>query len=562
MLFDIKQFEQVFKESALKKGLKLFEKGAVEFAGREVGSGFHFRAGGEALYLKKRGDKLISYSCSCMQDNYCSHLAAVMFYFQQEALGISAGQKTRSRKKAQEEGASVPGNLVKREKEQLVRMIKQSRNDLPAEQVAAFLLSSRTLGLAEVYQSRLDYFLEPYIQLKKLDEPALAALCDALSAFVKRIKADLKKQGQFYFDHALLRAFIPLFNLRYTGNERTLFKFYDQALERLSFAFEQGLSSVEKTCWYRTTLISVESNKSLQSYAFLFLVPRFLSWVRNAGEIAALGRRLEKRSLKLPYTQQLDKLQIARLEVAVKEKELFKTEGILKDAKEQPELSVARAELYFCAGHADKAFKQLSEDYTRIQQSVGKYYNEYLSYVISAAGLYNRPDLELHYLREALLYRMFISPAELVRYLELLPAKLQRQEIMGLAVRLKELAGAAAFDKLSVLFLKAGLTEELIQELEFQHGKFHLLHETAFKRIPGNRRRFYSLYIRHLSENMKRDGVYNHQLKLLAIARELLDRLPQELRAELIVELLEHLGRSAQIARHIRQLYGLLLPED
>src|SRR5688500_7883641 len=88
MIFDAKEFEHFVDERSLKKGFRLFEKGLPELE-KQSAQEYRFHIGETEIHIKKRGDKILSYRCSCGRQRSCEHLGAAMFYFQQHALGLT-----------------------------------------------------------------------------------------------------------------------------------------------------------------------------------------------------------------------------------------------------------------------------------------------------------------------------------------------------------------------------------------------------------------------------------------------------------------------------------------
>src|SRR4051812_28340848 len=97
MLFDVRQFEQFFGEKILKKGLWLFERGELYFSEKTSSIEYRYEVSSAELVLKKRGNQILSYNCTCAKDHFCEHLAAALFYFQQDELGISVKKSGASK---------------------------------------------------------------------------------------------------------------------------------------------------------------------------------------------------------------------------------------------------------------------------------------------------------------------------------------------------------------------------------------------------------------------------------------------------------------------------------
>ena len=556
MLFDIRQFEHFFKESALKKGLRLFEKGELELIERLPGFEYHFAAGDEDIYLKKKGDKLLSYSCSCAGGLYCEHLSAVLFYFQQEALAVSVKTQKFKTGKTPKNARDPKQDLEKAERESLLRFIKSHHNKLSVTLIRSFLSDKSGIGLYDVYSIQMELAVSPYLNSKKLDQEAIESLKQSIAAiFKKQVKETSKENEIFYLSLAVVRAFLPLFHMRFSGNEKPVFELYEEALENLDKAFIKGLTMKEKTAWFNLTLFSVDTNKNLQSEAFMFLVPSCLSFVKNESQLFVLSATLKKRVFKTSYAYQLNKLLIARMEVALCMRKLFKTAVPLPQQESEVEIIIAKAELYFFAGSSDKAFTLLESNYEQVKMGHKNYYKDYLAYMVLNAQKHKKKDIEIKYLRERFIHNLFIIPEDLERFLLLLPEKQHFQALKELAEHIKTREKAYYFDKLSLLLLRGNMLDDLSRELMKVHNKFNLIHEVALKKFPEYTLPFLTLYMRHLAETLKQDSVYNYQLQVFNTAKIFLDKLPEKIVTGLIKKLLDQIGKTGHLYRYINEAY-------
>lgn len=555
MLFDVKQFEQFFTGRPLQKGLSHFEKGELEFIERH-GQEYHFHVKGEDLYVTKKGDKLLSYTCSCQNKIYCGHLSAALFYFQQEALGVSVKSNAAVKKKNPTgKRITVEDDLKKVEQEDLLAFISVSNNHPTETQIERFLRGKSTLRRSDIYQAQFNYLLEPFLQHAKLVQKQIEDLRGKMSGLIKKIKrAGKNKDSAVCLELAIVRFFLPLFNLRFAGDEKALFDIYHNAIAHLETVVKK-LSTDERADWHATTLFSIATNKNLQSEAFFFFIPRLLSWMRKETELKHLAMLLKKRNMKIPYSQQLDKLRIVSLEVKLRHWDLFRPGAIPDEGRGEIELIIARVELDLCSGKINRAFKHLEAHYEKVKLSNKKQYGDYLGYLLVKAEAYGKKELELKYLREGFMQRLFILPVELERFSLLTPAKEFKTEIRELVNQLGKERKGYYFDKMATLLTKADLLEELIAELKKQNDKFSLVHEIALKKFPNYDTDFLKLYLAHLAGSLSRDVIYSHQLKIFNSAKHYLDRLPPEASLELIKNLLDQLGKTGHIYRHINETY-------
>lgn len=559
MLFEVKQFEHFFKETILKKGLKLFEKGAVKMVEKQSRFDYHFFMEGDNLFLRKHGDKLMSYSCSCLRQSYCEHLSAAMFFFQQEALGISVKGKNTKLKRASsnlDENGYINRTLRKAECESLRKFIKEHNKTLSQNLILTFLSDKKTLLLSDAYAEQFQLMMEPYLTLKQINQTAIDSLCLEIDSLSKNIKSQLKTEEDLFHIHiGLVRVFFQMFQMRFLGDEKMLFEIYQNALEELDKSFKKGLSIKQKTEWFNLTINSVNDNKKLHGESFSFLVPRFVSFARSEQELLVLSRLLKKRTFKSPHFQHLDKLLIARLQTALKEWTLFKTAFPLHQEGGEVELIIAKAELQFCKQNFKNAFALLETHYEEIRTGYKALYKDYLTYILTNARHYKLPELEIKYLRESFIRQLFILPQDLERYLELIPASDHDKSIKELISAIKTTSQGYYLDKLTLLLLRANMLDELVAELSRSKNKFYVIHDVALRKYRDCSPAFLTHYMRHLAETLRQDSVYKYQVRVFTTAKEFLDKLPSGTVIELIKKLMDQIGKAGHLYRYLNELY-------
>lgn len=551
MLFDIRQFENYFKERILRKGLRIFQSGAVELMEKQNGFEFHFAISDHTLILKKKGDKLLSYACNCGEIFFCEHLSAAMFYFQQETLGIKINKGRLTKAKKEFDYSAVR----KKEIKDLELFIKSSRNDLSSASITNFLVGRTAVLLSDVYAAQIKHVFEPYLATQP-NVIGLKELEGELEVLIRKIKKGFKKKEDvFYLQAGIVKAFLFLSPFRPEDRENYLKEIYSKALQALEVRFVKGLSNPEKLEWFNLTLASIESNKILQGETFTFLLPRFLSFATTKSELRAIRSLLEKRHYKRSYSQTFDKFLIAKLQAAEKERQLFKVALPPELAGREPEFTIARAELFFCAGQVDKGFKVLEAQYEFVKENRKNQLSDYLDYIVLGAKTYQRSEIEMNYLRQGFIHRLFIVLEELERFLSLIPKEKQEESIQQLLKEIRNTARGYFQDKIAVLLLRGNMLDELVRELERQHNKFGLMHEIALRKFPEYTPGFLNLYIRHLSESLKQNPVYNFQLQTFAKAKTYFDKLPISVVNGLIKKILDQVGKAGHFYRYVNELY-------
>jgi len=134
MQIPLEQFEQYIDETILKRGLSYFKKGRVRQV-EEISSGeYEAIVEGTADYTVKLTIKngiITDYSCNCPYDlgPICKHVVAVIFYLQQEQLGLS---KTNKKQKSSSEKKPSKHKTVAEQVDELLEKI-------PPEELKKFI---------------------------------------------------------------------------------------------------------------------------------------------------------------------------------------------------------------------------------------------------------------------------------------------------------------------------------------------------------------------------------------------------------------------------------------
>jgi len=557
MLFDVKQFEQFFNEKPLKKGLRFFEKGEFEFKARQTGFEYLFLVDGASLRLKKKGDKLLEYKCHCKSSDYCEHLSTALFYFQQEALGISVKKKKVRKKLERRQNSGADNSLAKLENASLASFVVKNKNELHAADILSFLSDKSTLTFFDVYCLQLELILEPYLALKKMEQEHIEKLLREMKSLIKKAKKFKKISNDlFYLDLALVNSFCKLFSLRFTGDEKSLFELYNHALENLELAFVRGLSAKERAAWFKTTLTSIETNKNLLSGTFLFLVPRFVCKSKSAVDLELLRSTLEKRNYKVTYAQQLNKLLIARFEVGWRAWELFGIPLQLQNNYGEVEKIVAKAELLFCLNKNEKAFELLEAHYDEVKTVYKNFHHDYQEYVLNKARRKSNNEIEVKHLGENFVGGLFILPENLERYLALIPINEQKQKIDELVSKIRARQLENSFDKLVMLLMRNNRLDELIEVIKREGNKFSLLHRVMMLKLPEVKGSQVELYIKQLLEAVALRRGSHYQEQLIDLSKIFIDRLPSEMKLTTIHRMLDQLGGQSWLHKYVDRVYA------
>lgn len=514
MLFDVRYFEQLLDERILKKGLRLFESGSVELVEKSPGNETHFLVDAQSFTLKKKADRLISYTCSCGKSSFCEHLAAVLFYFQQDALGLSVkkGGNKRSRSKQSRYALTTPFDLT-------------------------------VIALKE--------WLMPYLALKALDQNQLNTIYEE----ALRLKKSVNAQQRFDMNLALISTVPLVFQLRLLGDELQLKILLKECVKELKHSIGGGLSNTQQADWYKATLEAVKNNAVLRSDVFTFLIPYAVSFITAAPDLERLKQLLGKRAYKFTYASRFDKLAIAKLEIAIKEAELLKLPFALGDQAKTIEFIMATAELFFCSNKIVKAFNYLASKDAFVKQNYAFYYMAYFDYIIDKAREENKPEIEIIYLEKSFVYNVHILPKHLERFVDMVPAEQLHEKVDALITQLKNKNDENVFDKIADLLYRTNRFTELIRELKRHHNQFSLLQKVLLKRLPDYDEESLTLLLKHTLEAFSEAGFYHFQQNTFNKVKAYLDQLPEKTGHAFVSDLLDRIGRNKQISRYILGLY-------
>jgi len=520
MVIDVKQFEQYFSEAKLKKGLRLFEKELVELMRHPTENKYYFIANRYEIFLSVKKGKITNHTCSCTQQPFCEHLAAVLFYLYKDELQVA--------------GSSI--NINKADTSSTISNTKR--------------IQKFTIELAKIRR-----IVDGFSSYNALSDKQIIDLLNKLKRSRDESEANL-----FYFDLAFCLEYYALTKFRFTGDEKPINDFFQQRIIFLQKNFEKGLSQQKISAWELATVLSLRSNNVLQSRFGFFLVPRYLQLTNSVLDLENIRQKLVKRKLKLHHSETIDPLKIAMLQVDFKLAELqahtFKTGHELTGA----ELAIARAEMFFCANKTRKAFGLLERESARIKSNFKSQYLHFLDYIILQAKIRDQKKIEAQYLQDRLVYGLFISESDIQRLQKLLPANEKKEILDTLILRIGKSAELYAFNKLSFLLLREKRFDELIAEIKRQKKQFHLLHDLALKKIPEYSDELIKLYVKHLAEALSEAKYYEVQQLLFKESLNYITKLPLNDAFKLIRELLDKIGHQAQISKHIQQktleIYG------
>lgn len=579
MLFLATEFEQSFSAKALKQGLRLFEQDEVSLQEKNPGGHFRFLVDDNfPLILKKRGDKVLSSACSCDESTFCCHLSAVLFYFQRDALGIVVKKRATSKAKPRINKVLVNENfeilLKNASQAQLIHFISSysELNDLFRQSVETFFSANSEEAVYKFYSLRIKTILEPYQDHNLLEQKQLDAIGRVLSAIYDTIKNrsedDSEVNGEKYendlcYLHLAIVSGLPLiFDQRMSGHETELSAIFFRSLKAIPAYYNKNVSEVAVAALLKATVDTINIKNKMGLEAFGTLIPLTLNFIKQKEKFTALKSALNKKRNKTIHPGQFDRLAIARLQLAIKEAELFNTAFAFKDYRNTPEFVMAEAELLFAAHKTDKAFKKLEDFYEDVKINFKGFLIPYLAYLTGKGAEQSRPDIELKYLTENMVHGLFISPAQADRFFDLVPVTEQVLLLNQILERIKVFAKDQSLDKVSLLLLRAGRLNDLVTEIKKYKNKFSLLHKIALQKLPEAEDDFITLYTRQLIQALT-DGAYDHYHEQIFMnAKKYLDHLPPEKVNTLVQKVLASLAAFSHLHRFISEIYPEKLFEE
>ncbi len=554
MLFRVTEFEQSFNNNNLKKALRLVREERISLHERLPNGSYHFLIDNQFdLHLKKRGGKILSYTCFCYEQAFCPHMAAALFYFQKDILGITTCKKA-NRFKAGSLKSSAAGSFSN-------------------QTAAGYFHKSPGNEIFLLCHARVQHVLEPYLQLDRLNQKQinnlnlkLVELLDSATmpsqpgTLFSKSEADYRNRNGFFGLNLALACSLPLiFNLRMLGDESVLLGVFENNLKKLDDYYQDGLLKIEQQNWLGALLLAGKIKNRVGGQAFDFLLPRALSFIRKDADFDRLETLAGGRRTKTSFTGELNKPAIARMQIGIAKKKPALFERGVTDT---PEYVVARAELLFCASKPEKAFNALEAAFEKVKTEFPRLLHAYLDYLMLRAREHQQSDIELKYLKESMVYGLYINPSHLDRFFELLPVNTRSKEIDKLVLRITQYSGDQAFDKIPALLLRDGRPDALLSLIKKQGNKFKLLHTIALQKFPVFDNEFLLLYQKHLFEALTGAPNERYHEQVFNKAKEYLDRLPQQTRDELVSNLLRQLGPFSAVGKYISQNFSETVPVE
>lgn len=501
---NIKEFEHLFKEKTLKRGLSIVKNNRLSFSKGQGGIQDHFTFNDKKntrLEIKRLGEKITFYNCSCKLDK-CEHLCAAIFYFQSETF------------------------------KSLLSEDRLKRRDGPND-----IFKKQCLSLREKLKNE---FFSHETGLKKL-----------ISGFIKERKKNNKEDALIHL--AILNELTGSLKYKNAGNESIIQDVITESTSHLKKIFKGKVSEAEKQACISACFNSLSTSQRFNTKLFCFLIPYVSIFIKNKTEIDLLKSELAKQPLKLQPPGAQDWKLIAQLH-------LERAEAILTGRRRKKansgstEFFITEAEREWVKGNIAAGFKILNEGYQVIRISKPAGLLSFLEYSIEKAVEYKNEKDELLFIQQILIYDSHIHPKYLKRIKELLSIE-ERKELVDKIISEVKKSHHDTFEKLNEIMLSEERYDELVIEISKQKGKFRLLNEIAIKKLPQYDKGLLKIYVKQFQLAINAALETHYQKQIFNSARKYIDNLPIETRQKLVADLLEVTGKHSYIRSSILKLY-------
>ena len=518
MLFNLKEFEHKIEETFLKKGLKLFLNKKVELIKKTGSESFSFliheKNIGE-ISVQIRSEKIQNYNCFCGSKNNCEHLAAALFYLQQETLSML---KVKSlRKKA------VTTSIKQKKKNSFIKQI-----ELIKEIIKPFAMASK-LTRTEVNEIYKKIHFE---------------------------KTGAATFGQdFYFDLAIVCELTKLSNYKYADSENVIDTLVENAKQEIENHFNKGFSVNETEAFIEATYYSLRSQQNFRSGMYGFFISLASVIITNKNTTADLKILLKKRKQNKNKIGSINRKNVSELQLSIRDAELANKPFLLKNYESTLELPIALAEMEFHKHNHAKAFKLLELYAEKIKiENINKYLDLIIE-VLVYAKKYNSKKYEQNYLIEKFVCGYFIDTTELDRFFELNKKQNRDDLVREIILKIKTDSLFFTFEKIAVVLMHQHKFDELVVEIKKEKNKFKLLNEIGIKKFPHYDIDFLTLYTKHFLNAIADAKFPFFQQEMFDLARTYLDLLPGEERENIIKKFKDKLLYEKNMIEYISKLY-------
>lgn len=541
MLFNQKEFEQKITEAELKKGFDFFANHKIELLSILNNTDFYFLIKDKKpveMYVKKKGDNILSYNCPCKTESYCRHLAATLFYFQEELLVFS-----KPKKKVKS------GNNKLHLKEDFFSDKKLFEHELFSKQ------ESITEKEAFTYYTQLiKSIIKPYLNQINLHESHAEEIYHKILVVLPKTKQHKLYNLDFYIYLAILTELSQLINVIENNSIHLILNLINTCKKKLGQFIHKGLNNIESKTWLQATIKSVKQLAYFNSEIYPFLISYSILLINNTHDLFQVQLHIKKRKESDRFADIKRKL-VAEIQLNILESELTGKLFDQRNYDSTAELPVALSEIQFYRKKHVAGFKLLQDHANKLKKKNINIYLNLIEFIVKKAFELNNKKIEENYLREYFIFGYHVSLPMLNRYFEITIKSNTNETVTELISKIKNESPHFTFDKLAVILLHQNRLDELINEIKKEKNKFSILNQIAIKKLPYLDSDFSKLYVKQLINAIEAAKFPYFKKQVFNLANTYISQLHPDCRKEIISLIKEKLIYEKYIMNYVLEIY-------
>jgi len=541
MLFNQKEFEQKIEESALKKGLGFFANHKLELLSNLNSTDFYFLLKDKKpveIHVKKKGDNILSYNCSCKTESYCRHLAATLFYFQEELLLFSKREKK-----------AKLGNNKLNVKADFYGDKKLFEHDLFSKQE-----SVTEKDAFNYYTQLIKSIIKPYLNQINLQESQAADIYHKILVVFPKTKRNKIYNLDFYIYLAILIEVSQVLNIVENNATHPIINLIKTCKKKLEQFIYKGLRNLEIKAWLQASIQSVKNAVYFNTEIYPFFISYASVVINNTNDLSQLQLHIKKRKESNRFADIKRKV-VAEIQLSVLENELTGKNFDQRNYDFSAELPVALAEIQFCGKKHVAGFKLLQDHANKLKRNNINIYLNLIEFIIEKAHDLNFKKIEENYLREYFIFGYHVSLPMFNRYFELNINSNKNEATTDLIDKIKSDSPHYTFDKLAVILLHQNRLDDLITEIKKEKNKFSILNQIAIKKLPYLNPSFADLYVKQLINAIEAAKYPYFQKQVFNLANSYISQLHPDLKKEIISIIKEKLIYDKYVLQYVLEIY-------
>ena len=541
MLFYLNQFELHLSEAVLKKGFRLFCNGQVKDIDRQG----YFIVQQKHCKVQIKNNQLQNFTCDCKSDNYCEHLAAALFFVQQQKLHLQEDLFLPLKKNTKEGPFLHQFEALQQIifRASLVHFSEKKISEKPSKQKSA--------SYFEAFVNLLRSNLKAFHAKTPLQQNQIDDLILVIQQASQLIDLNEQKELQFEWTLAVFTFFQYINDYRFSGDEKQLMIMQVQFENKLHAYYEKGLSAKQKHQWLKALLWSLQSNKLVKSKAFYFLVPRYLNITSKQEDIKTIETLFKSRTYVKPYDEDFNKFEISQHMLHLKIHGLPKKIKIEAIDYFDTEYFIALVEFYLIKKKINKAFEILDLCLQVLQQKQVTLLRLFTNFAIEKSIYLKLHELTLKYLRYSLTYNIQLKYEELTALVDLIPAKKLPEEIDALIQNISAYKPGLSAEKMIKLLMLKKDEPALLNYLLKEKSQFFLLHQTLLKSPHLIDNKALQAYAKQLAHALQTANTFIRQKQVIESCSVLFKEISLDQLQFLFDLILTQTGYESQIGKFI-----------